>query len=141
MIAESVLVDTGPLVALLMPEDVHHLACAEAVRQIVPPLFTSWPVITEAAWLLRRQHGGLAGLLKMLTDDAVRCLDLGSDAPQRITELAEQYADLSPQLADLSLLYLASQLGTRTILTLDRRDFAVYRDETGAPFELQPPNL
>jgi len=77
----------------------------------------------------------------MLTDDTVRCLDLDSDAPQRIAELAEQYADLSPQLADLTRLYLAGQLGTRTILTLDRRDFAVYRDETGAPFELQPPNL
>jgi len=141
MAGDSVLVDTGPLVALLIPEDTHHVACSQAARQIASPLLTSWPVITEAAWLLRRKHGGLSSLLQMLTDDTVRCLDLDSEAPQWMAELAEKYADLSPQLADLSLLYLAVQQGTRTILTLDRRDFAVYRDQTGTPFELLPANL
>lgn len=140
MIAELVLIDTGPIVAVLMPEDTQHLSCVDVVRQIAPPLYTSWAVVTEAAWLLRRKPGGLAALMRILNDDTIRCLDLDSDAPQKIAEIAEEYSDLSPQLADLTLVYLASQLGTRTIFTLDRRDFTVYRDRTGASFELYPAN-
>lgn len=138
MITEPVLIDTGPLVALLVPEDLHHDSCAAVIREIAPPLLTSWVVIAEAAWLLRRKHDGLASVLQILVDDVVRCLDLGVEAAEWIAARAEEYADLSPQLADLSLLYLAEQQGTRSILTLDRRDFAVYRDLGGRPFDLLP---
>ena len=51
----------------------------------------------------------------------------------------EKYADLHPQLADVSLLYLAEREGISTIFTLDRRDFSVYRTKAGKPYKLLPP--
>ena len=38
-----------------------------------------------------------------------------------------QYADLPMDLADAALIRVAEREGIRTIFTLDRRDFSVYR--------------
>lgn len=38
----------------------------------------------------------------------------------------QKYADMKPQLADVSLVYLAER-ERATIFTLDKRDFSVYR--------------
>jgi predicted nucleic acid-binding protein len=49
----KLLIDTGPIVAIMLESDEHHEICVEQLRQIKGTLGTCWPVITEAAWLLR----------------------------------------------------------------------------------------
>jgi predicted nucleic acid-binding protein len=60
--SKQVIVDTGPLVAILCRDDQHHRACQVVAKQIAPPLITTWLVVTEAAWLLRRVSGGVERL-------------------------------------------------------------------------------
>jgi predicted nucleic acid-binding protein len=48
-----ILVDAGRLVAFVSPNDQHHAACIEALRQINVPMATVWPVLAEAMHLLR----------------------------------------------------------------------------------------
>lgn len=133
-----VLVDTGPIVAILNRDDEHHIFCTETLKQIEPPLLTCWPVLTEAAWLLRTDaramnrllHGGRLGLFRLL--------DLGQDELTAIDELYKRYRDLSPQLADLSLVHLAQREQIDTVFTIDRRDFMVYRYKGKTGFKLLP---
>ena len=49
----SVLVDAGPLVAVIDRTDTYHRRCAAALDTIHDPLLTVWPAFTEAMHLLR----------------------------------------------------------------------------------------
>jgi uncharacterized protein len=121
----DVLLDTGPLVAIYCKADQRHEACAQVLKQITPPLLTTWPVLTEAAWILRNEPKALErlynprGLFTIVPQDDA-ALGAFGDAFQR-------YRKLGPQLADLSLLHVAETQGLSKVFTLDRRDFVVYR--------------
>jgi predicted nucleic acid-binding protein len=68
----------------------------------------------------------------------IECPPLDAAAGPAIAKIAQTYADLRPDLADLTLLYLADRDNLQTIFTLDRRDFAVYRTQRGQPLQLVP---
>jgi predicted nucleic acid-binding protein len=138
MTAEPILIDAGPLVALVDRSDARHGDCRAAYAGLRTPLYTTWPVITEAAWLLRHTAGGLQQVLSFVESDLLVCVDLGPDAAAWMRSFLDRYADLRPQLADASLVYAAERLGTETIFTLDRRDFVVFRSAAGRPFRLLP---
>jgi uncharacterized protein len=138
---DRVLIDAGPLVALLSARDAAHVACTQAVGGLVKPLVSSWAVLAEAAWLLRNTQGGLAALLRMVAEDVVVCPVLDAQAADWIESCADRYADLKPQLADLTLLYLAQHEQIDTIFTLDRRDFLVFKTAGNEAFRLIPEDV
>ena len=49
MESERVLLDTGPLVALLADDDAEHQRCVEQSQLLPKPFLTTWPILTEAA--------------------------------------------------------------------------------------------
>jgi len=137
-----VLVDTGPLVAILSPLDQHHAACVAALHQLPGPLFSCWPVITEAAWLLRYNAKAVRQLLASCssgkTGNFLELLPLSGAEATIIAGMMKHYEDIRPQLADIALVYLARRESIDTIFTLDRRDFAVYRNAQKRPFRIVP---
>lgn len=46
-----ILIDAGPLIALIDADDRHHAACARALKTIRERLGAVWPAITEAMYL------------------------------------------------------------------------------------------
>ena len=122
-----ILVDAGPLVALVDADDQHHKQCIAALKQVREPLATVWPPLTEAMYLLADLPRAQEALWEMLVRDALQLLRLEvSDAP-RIRELMQKYADRAMDLADAALIRVAEREGIRKIFTVDREDFGVYR--------------
>jgi len=134
----QILVDTGPLVAILSRNDEHHETCVKALRQMPGPLLSCWPVITEAAWLLRRSPSAVRQLLETIDGSFLELLPLAGAEAGAIAAVMKRYDDIRPQLADAALVYLAERERIQTIFTLDQRDFSVYRIGRRRAFHIVP---
>ena len=122
-----ILVDAGPMVALLSGDDQHRARCVDAVRRIRVPMATVWPALTEAMYLLQSRPMAQDALLEQVETENLGLLPLDRSDFPRIRELMRQYRDLPMALADAALVRVAERDGMDTVFTVDRRDFQVYR--------------
>jgi hypothetical protein len=97
-------------VAILSHEDAYHQACLDALREIAAPLFSCWPVITEAAWLLRHSRRAIQQLLSSMDMGFLELLPLAGYEAKAIASLMKKYESIRPQLADASLSYSSGNL-------------------------------
>lgn len=122
----KVLIDTGPLVALIDQDDADHPRCVAASSQIRATAVTTWPAITEAAYLLASVSGGQKALLDMLDSGEVEVLELSRADVAPMSKLMSKYEDQPMELADASLVRVAEREGITKVFTLDAH-FKVYR--------------
>ena len=134
----AVLVDTGPLVALLDRSDPDHAACQETLGSLNDSMVTVWPVVTEAMYMLRAYGKAQEALWEMIEMGAVEILPLGVDDVPRMKELMRKFRDLPMDLADAALVRVAERERLRRIFTLDRRDFQIYRPSRIGRFVILP---
>lgn len=132
------LVDAGPLIALIHGGDQHHERCVATFRNIETTLGTVWPVLTEAMYLLNFSWRAQEALWEMLDRAAVILLSLEEPDLLRMRELMKKYRDLPMDLADAALVAVAERERIRSIFTLDRRDFQVYRPAKLGRFSILP---
>ena len=133
-----ILVDTGPLVAILHRDDRHHRECVQALRALRPPLGTTWPVVTEAMYLLGFSWDGQSALWEMVETESVKLLALDQRDASRMRELMRKYRDLPMDLADAALVRVAERDKLSRVFTLDRRHFRVYRPAGFRRFTVVP---
>jgi hypothetical protein len=134
----AVLVDAGPLVAVLDRSDAHHQRCVEALKGIREPLVTVWPAFTEAMYLLRGSWDAQDALWQMLASAALGLLRIEAGDVPRMRELMRRYRNLPMDLADAALVRVAEREQIRRLLTLNRRDFTVYRPAKIGRFSILP---
>lgn len=123
---QPVLIDTGPLVSFLAAGSEHHEWVCEQWRRLHPPMLTCEPVLTEAAFLLKREGRDPDALFELL-DRGVLRVNLGiEDQLADIRALMSRYRDRPMSLADACLVRLSEMHKNGTIFTLDS-DFRIYR--------------
>ena len=122
-----ILIDAGPLVALVDADDQHHRKCVQALREIREPLMTVWPALAQALYLLSDLPSGQEAVWEMLLRGAVGILPLDVEDVPRIRELMRKYRDRAIDLADAALLHAGERVGSRKFFTVDRKDFSIYR--------------
>ena len=117
--------DTGPLVAYLNRNDRYHAWAVALMKQVAPPMLTCEPVLTEVAYFLREDRLEVDPLFQLLERGALRlAFDMSAHWP-RVRTLMARYDRMD--LADASIVVM-TELHTRCqVLTVDRKDFSVYR--------------
>ena len=129
----TALVDTGPLVALFVRGDPDHALVTEFLRGFRSRLLTTWPVLTEVCHFLSPTVA--LRFLRWVEAGGAAAIGVPPEELGEVIRAMEKYTDRPMDLADASLVWLASQSGVREILTLDSGDFATYRTAGGKPFK------
>jgi predicted nucleic acid-binding protein len=101
-VTEPVLIDTGPLVAMLSSKDSANEACRECFSMLRRPPITTWPVLAEAAYLLRNTSNGVAALFGLFRVGAVQLRPLPEESLEWIEGFMKRYSSVGAQLADVA---------------------------------------
>lgn len=125
----SVLVDAGPLIALADRSDKHHRRVSSYLRRFSGRLLTTWPVLAEVCHFLPERSQ--IGLLRWADAGGIDVVEMNESALAVIADWKEKYIDLPMDLADASLIWVAQHAGVVDILTIDLKDFSVYRLPNG----------
>ena len=121
----AVLVDASAFVALVDRSDHHHKACVAALSSVTEPLVTTWPVLTEAMYLLSDSTRAQQSLFEMIEDGAITLTTLDESDLSRMKTLMRKYADLPMDFGDASLVRVAERERLTRVLTFDKH-FSVY---------------
>lgn len=129
----NILLDTGPIVALMNRGDKHHDRVLAFTRVFEGMYLTTWPVITEAMHLLRHSQTAQLNVLEWVRRGGLEIVSIDASDIGRLMELAQKYRDLPMDLADGSLIIVAERLHIREILSIDS-DYDIYRTLKKEPF-------
>lgn len=138
MTREPVLLDTGPIVAVIDQRDSHHDICNRMLSEITGSFITTDAVVAEACFLLRRVYEGPLRAVRFILQIGVLVMAPETEGLWRIFALMSKYRDAPMDYADASLVALGEHTETRRIFTLDRRHFLTYRLYDRLPFEIVP---
>jgi predicted nucleic acid-binding protein len=122
----AVVIDTGPLVALLNARDRWHAWVKAALDTIEPPLYTCEAVISEACFLMRECEGGRDAVLTLMSRSVVKCDFRLASEVDSIRALMRKFSDVPMSLADACLVRMTELESRAVVLTMDG-DFRVYR--------------
>jgi uncharacterized protein len=135
-----IVVDTGPVVALLNDRDDHHERCRDFLSTHPGPLLLPVTVFTEVCLLIERRRGPNAELafLADVSAGLFTLVNLSPEDLERIAELVDTYADLPLGTVDASVIALAERLRLGEVATLDHRHFSVVRPRHTPALTLLP---
>jgi uncharacterized protein len=131
--------DTGFVVALLNQRDDRHLDVVpiylQRSRIILPQT-----VLAEVAYLLGRDAGipTVAAFLRRIPDSRFQLTALSDPDINYTAEILETYAGSRIDFVDATVMAIAQRYRSSLILTLDQRDFRLFRPQHCEGFELLP---
>jgi predicted nucleic acid-binding protein len=123
----AILLDTGPIVAFLRADDVHHEWAVDVLGQVAPPLLTCEPVLSEALFLVRRHAGGAQRVLELVRRGLVKIDFRLADELDAVDRLIRKYGAQAMDLSDACLVRMAERQRDCVVLSVDHQFRDVYR--------------
>ena len=124
--ANPVVLDAGPLVALLDQADQWHTWTSEQFNLLHEPMLTCEAVVSECAYLLRARDPGYRKLTGIFRSGAVKLDFQLADHFDVVAHLLAKYQDVPMSLADACLVRMSELHDRSQVFTLDA-DFKLYR--------------
>jgi predicted nucleic acid-binding protein len=125
-VPEKTLVDTGPIVALLVAQDAWHAWGRKIWSELTPPLLTCEAVLSEAQFLVERYGGNPRMVLEFVERGAIDVTFHVQGNVSRLLELQKSYRGLPMSLADACLVCLTEDYPQCRLMTMDSH-FRIYR--------------
>jgi uncharacterized protein len=122
----KVIVDTGPLVALLNRQDKAHPWVMAQLADIRPPMITCEAVLAEATYLTSRIKGAREALIEMVGEGFLMIGLQVQDQHAALLAMVKRYVNVPMSLADACVVRLAEMHPKSPVFTLDS-DFNIYR--------------
>ena len=125
----TVVVDTGPIVALLDADEARHDWARARFKELRAPLLTCEAVLSEASFLLR--HAGAdpslpVRLVRRGVLEVAGLFDESDDDTDALARLMRRYADVPMSFADACLVRIVERTPNGSVITLDS-GFRIYR--------------
>lgn len=132
------IVDAGPLIAVFARRDWWHAWAVNTLDSIGEAVWTSELVFGEAAWNLGQNSPATRELLDFVHRGELCVTPCVGQHAARLSELMFKYERMD--VCDGSLVVLSEQFPKAKIITVDTRDFPVYRRFGREPLPLIMPN-
>ncbi len=134
----TILVDAGPLYALLNRREHYHEWARRYTNELDFPFYTCEAVLSEAHFLLQRTSLGGRQLNRMIESGLIDLSFSYDGHIERVNELMVTYQSVPMSFADACLLRMAELHGESRIFTTDS-DFKIYRKHRTERIELLMP--
>lgn len=136
---QRALADSGFVIAFVNDSDQRHSE--------VRPIYFQYPhillprlTLVEVVYLVSRDVGipKAIALLKGLPRSRFELVDSTDRDIKRAADIMQQYLDSKVDFVDASIMAIAERLDIQTILTIDQRDFRLFRPSHCQNFTLLP---
>lgn len=124
---QTVLLDTGPLVAFLNRRDQHHAWAKEQLGRLEPPMLTCEAVISEGCFLLRHDPSGADAILELIARGLIVLPFRLAEELHPVRRLLRRYANVPMSFADACLVRMGELHSRTVVLTTDGQFKDVYR--------------
>jgi predicted nucleic acid-binding protein len=138
-VSDQILVDTGPLVALIDSDSHYHDWAVNIWKRAKAPAYTCEAVITEATFLLQRDAVQTDALYELICSGSLAIGLHFSDCATDIRALIKRYKNIPISFADACLVRLSELKPNHRVVTFDS-DFNVYRKHGNKVIPLLSPN-
>ena len=122
----TLLLDTGPWVALLSRNDTHHRWAVDQFKLLPPPFLSCEAVVAETCFLLKRSGFDPSLALQFIDRGVVQLPFVLQEQIGAVSSLFKRYENVPASLADAALIRLAEINDSPLLLTTDS-DFHIYR--------------
>jgi len=133
----SVIMDTGPWVALIDRKESRHGDCVEWLRRVQGEIYSSEAVFTEVLYLLNFSQKAQSAAIDFVLSGAITLVPPSLDSLKKVKPLIIKYKDIPMDYADATLVSLAEDLSIHEIVTFDSH-FDIYRLPPKKRFALLP---